>query len=1026
MSISTKLKLLSASILFGMGAAITPALAQDPDDEQSQAESESDDGQVVIVGSRLRRDNFNAPSPIQVITQEEATQAGFISTTEVLQSSQVTGGSAQINNLFGGFVVNGGGGVNTVGLRGFGPTSTLVLVNGRRLTPAGTRGAVGAADLNTIPSALVDHIEVLKDGASSIYGSDAVAGVINIITRSNVDDWTLQGQHNFTEQGGGEQTRLSLTGGGALGNNLHISGAVEYYERNAITRGDRDWATCNRRLRFNPATGASTDYIDPRTGDFRCYTTGLTGENGVTINTIGTGSTTGVGAVGATGTTFNRWRPASSVTTGVVGFEGVGGGTTTSLDIRDTFDPRMLNNDIVSGGENWNLFLQASYDTSILGNAEIYGEYLHSNRNSVQVGYRQLSLDYPDNSPLLPPQLHPTPNFQNSSTYPNPLPNPSFVNMPPTYATGVRAFIGFGNWDSTQDVTYDRYLAGIRGDFLLDGWRYDLAVSYGVNDGEYGFESWLTDRIFHSLNISPATVGAPAALVRSDPRVDPDGAGALPAGSPYMCTITATNPNYGCIPAPYLSNDVIAGTAFPQDWVNWTFVNVIGVSTYEETAVSFVLDGPLFSLPAGEVLGAFGIEYRDAEIDDTPNENAQWNNLYNLTAAAITRGQDSVTEIFGEVEIPVLANAPFADALSINLSARHTDYESYGADSTYKFGVLYQPIEGLTFRGTRGTSYRAPALFEQFLGATTGFAAASSDPCHGYGGLPTTSQRYINCHAEINNTGFLQTSGITIFQAGGAAQGLEAETSDNYTVGLLFEPTLWMGDEGLGRLQVAVDYFSILVDNQVTRVGSTNLLAFCYDSVDFRAVEPWCSYSARDGTNRLQVFDNYTNIAQQESFGLDYSLRYDRDIFRGSMLLNLNVTQYLEQSTQVLPTSNPTDFNGWLNNPEFVGDFSALYREGPWAFRWGTTWVAAMSDWNRRGRPAGVDYDVEDYYLHNVSMQYTQEEGDWQITLGVRNLEDTPPPEISAGTVSRVGNSPIYSGYDYFGRQFFVNVSTRF
>ncbi|MCC6789894.1 MAG: TonB-dependent receptor, partial [Hyphomonadaceae bacterium] len=867
----------------------------------------------------------------------------------------------------------------------------------------------GAADLNTLPSAMVDHIEILKDGASSIYGSDAVAGVINIVTERELDHFTLEGQHNFTEQGGGNQTRLSITGGHVFdGGRLRVSGAVEYYERDAITRGDRDWASCNTRL-FSPPQ--APDYIDPRTGTLRCYTTGLTGENGVTINTIGTGTTAGVGATGTVGTTFNRWRPNSAVLTGIVGYEGVGGGSTTSLDIRDTFEPRMLNVDLVSGGENWNAYLQGSYDLHALGDAEIYAEALYSRRQSVQVGYRQLSLDYPDNSPLLPSQLWTTPNFSNATTYPNPA--PTNVTLPPAYATGVRAFIGFGNYDTSQDVTFNRYLAGIRGDFLLPDWRYDFSVTYGRNEGEYTFESWLTDRLFHSLNVVTAPVGTPTNLVRNV------------NGTNYMCAVTATNPAYGCIPAPFLSNQVVAGTDFPQNWVDWTFVPVVGLSVYEELTLAGAIDGPVIDLPAGQVMAAFGIEYRDAEINDTPDFNSVNNNLYNLTASTPTRGTDTVTEVFGEVEVPLLAGQPLADALSLNVSARYTDYDSYGADWTHKVGLLYRPFEGLSFRGTQGTSYRAPALFEQFLGSTTGFLAATQDPCNNYGGLPVTSQRYINCNAEIGNTSFVQTQGVTVVSAGGAAQGLEAETSDNYTIGFVVSPTDWIGEQ-FGRLELAVDYFSIHVENQVTRVGFANLRSLCYDSTSF-PTDPYCSYFQRNpSTLALRAFDNYTNISNQEAFGIDYSARYQQDLFGGTATVNLNLTQYKEQSFQVLPTSASSDSNGWIGSPEWVGDVAVNFETGPWVLRWGTTWVAAQSDAARRGNPAGVDLDTPDYYLHNVSVQYTQEDGDWRLTAGVRNLEDVEPPTISAGFNNRVGNSPIYSGYDYFGRQFFVNLSTNF
>jgi outer membrane receptor protein involved in Fe transport len=219
-----------------------------------------------------------------------------------------------------------------------------VLLNGRRLAPAGTRGAVGSADLNVLPSAIIDRVEILKDGASSIYGSDAVAGVVNIITRKNVSGVTLEAQHNSPEHGGGEETRVSATFG-FTGDKGYFTGSLESVrpQRDHLGRPRLDEVPDP----VSPAIGrlrrfGSADYIDPITGQPKCYTTGLTGEDGVTINTIGTGNITGVAGPGAVGTTFNRWRPNSGVTTGLPGFEGVGGGTNT-LFPRDTFDPKMMN-----------------------------------------------------------------------------------------------------------------------------------------------------------------------------------------------------------------------------------------------------------------------------------------------------------------------------------------------------------------------------------------------------------------------------------------------------------------------------------------------------------------------------------------------------------------------------------------------------------------------------------------------------------------------------------------------------------
>src|SRR5687767_3811106 len=288
---------------------------------------------ITITGSRILRDTFNSASPVQVITRDETLMAGFDSTTAALQSAGVTAGSGQINNAFGGFVTDGGPGANTIGLRGLGATRTLVLLNGRRVSPAGTRGAVGTADVNVLPSSVIDRIEILKDGASSIYGSDAVAGVINIITRKNIQGVTFEGQYNHPEDGGGETRRASITAGWT-GDRGFLSGSLELYDRNSIRLGQRDWARCQTDYRRTVSSSGvlgewgSLDPIDPLTGRSKCYTITDQGSDGVTINTIGTGTiANAIGAAGSVGTSFNRWRPNSGVTTGgLPGFEGVGGG----------------------------------------------------------------------------------------------------------------------------------------------------------------------------------------------------------------------------------------------------------------------------------------------------------------------------------------------------------------------------------------------------------------------------------------------------------------------------------------------------------------------------------------------------------------------------------------------------------------------------------------------------------------------------------------------------------------------------
>jgi outer membrane receptor protein involved in Fe transport len=968
-----------ASVAFAQDAAVvadtaTADEAQATNDGTGQEASEVEG--IVVVGSRIRHDTYNTPAPVTVITREETTLAGFASTTEALQqSTAVTGGTSQINNAYGGYVTDGGPGANTIGLRGLGPGRTLVLMNGRRVAPAGSRGSVGTADLNVLPSAMLERVEILRDGASSVYGSDAIGGVVNLITRKNIDGLEVEGQYTGTENGGGEQTRLSIVAGRAfLDDRLTLNGSLEYYEREDLTLGDRDWTRCNQDYFYNP-DGSRADYIDPTTGKPKCYPITATGSNGVTINTIGTQ------AIGGR----NRFRPDPFFTGGPLpGFEPV------TLASRDTFEDRMLNQSLISPTKVYTGYLNGTYELNALGDAEVYFEVLANRRESEQTGYRQLSLDYATGSPLLPA------GFLSTSDQGAPTDITNGQNL------GVRAFVGFGNDLSTQDVDFYRTTAGIRGDLggFLSDWKYDAYASYSRSEADYMFQAFLIDRLSQSLDVVS------------------DGAGG------FNCA----DPSGGCIAAPALSAQVVAGQ-LPADWVDYVWRDVTGSTIYDESVVSASIDGPLFELPAGEVQAVFGVEYRHASIDDTPGIDSQTGNLLNFTSSAVTRGSDSVTEAFTEVEVPILRDLPFAQALTVNASARYTNYDSYGDDWTYKIGAVFAPTDWLSFRSTYGTSYRAPALFEQFQGGSTGFFDASADPCSFDNIGPAGGIREANCIAEgIPAGGFQPTSGVTVVTAGGAAQGLEAETSENFTAGLILKPDL---PDMFGKLAIAIDYYNIEIDNGVSRVGAGAILDLCYDDPQFRTGGGYCRFidPREAGSNALTIYDSYTNIATQMVEGIDYNVRWTGEVGPGDLLVNANVTQYLTQQSRLFSTDPFDDVNGTLTSPEYTASFDAVYHWDKWNVRYGFDWIAGQDSSAYLGIPggrngSGYDFKVPSYFMHSASVQYRAD--DWTATAGVRNLFDETPPIISAGAYSRVGNAPLYSGYDYVGRSFFVNVSKRF
>ncbi len=736
------------------------------------------DNAITVTGSRLRRDNFSSVEPVTVITKEEITLSGFNGSVDALQSNEVTQGAAQINNAFGGFVTAGGTGANTLGLRNLGPARTLILLNGRRLAPSGTRGSVLAADLNVLPSSIVGSIEILKAGASSVYGSDAIAGVVNIITDTKLRGLTLEAQVNVPEIGAGVDRRLAASFG--FGNDrLDIIGSIEWRKRDPIRLNDVDWTSCPRG---GFLTGEGTEFGSGDTNGFDgtpCFTLD---NGGVTINTLGVPTRDAIGRTSGLPGRFNRLRPQAGQVAGTPGFLGVG------IYDRDTFDPASQEEELITPTENLTGFLSASYDLDALGGAEIYGEVLGARRKSSATLYRQLSLDYLTGSPLVPEI------FRNGV-----FANPTDTSSGQTIA--ARAFIGFGLTDSAQQVDYVRGVAGIRGDFFAPGWRYDISASRSWTDGRYEIESFLIDRVANSLLAVQ----------------NPDGT--------FSCANQATFAN--CIAAPELNADTIGGN-LPQAYRDYILQNTIGTTKFRESIISGTINGDLFDLPGGAVQLVVGAEYRKQKIDDTPDQNSISGNLLGLTAGVPTRGTDNVKEVFAEVLVPILTDRPFFENLVLNGSGRYTDYASYGSDFTYKIAGEWEFFLGIGIRGSYGTSFRAPALAEQYLGATTGFVSGAFDPCDSdnfpadpTGYTPNQQRTATNCAAVgIDVANFVQNNGITVFNRGGAETGLEAETSKNWTVGAVFQPRL---AEGLS-LALSADYFDIKVSNGVESLGGATIL----------------------------------------------------------------------------------------------------------------------------------------------------------------------------------------------------------
>lgn len=263
---------MSAAALLALSGGAT---AQENNDDDKTTEAKKDKPErIQVVGSRIRTDGIDRDTPVEVISVETAEELGLNTLGELLRTSTVASGSDQLISAYSvGFVTSGGLGAESISMRGLGANRTLVLLNGRRAGPAGTRGQVSAFDMNALPISSIERVEVLKDGASSLYGSDAVAGVINIITKRG-DDKTLNVSGSQPTTSGGETARVNGTYGTTLDKGSWRV-VADYNHNSGLKKGDRDHFACATPYFFNADTGARADAIDPRTGEYVCNGSGF-------------------------------------------------------------------------------------------------------------------------------------------------------------------------------------------------------------------------------------------------------------------------------------------------------------------------------------------------------------------------------------------------------------------------------------------------------------------------------------------------------------------------------------------------------------------------------------------------------------------------------------------------------------------------------------------------------------------------------------------------------------------------------
>ena len=990
---STRARLLASTVIFGAGLALAgQALAQSSDSSSASSSSGTQVGEIVVTGSRIPTSNVTSPSPISVATSQQIALTNSFSVGDVLTrlaGPDYSGGLSSASN-------NGGVGLSEIGLRNLGPTRTLILIDGQRLVPIFS-GSASVPDLNSVPVSMVDRIEVLRDSASSVYGADAIGGVINIITKKNFEGLELDSSGGLDQHGGGANYSI----GGTLGfntdkGNLTLSVLHEYL--NPVDQSQRAWAQdafigtsieggSAYRSQLNILqdeyshtvwdNGNETTYNNSALGSLPCLTF-LPDLNRVKLNA-------GCPAV----------TPPQALTSGL---------ERTQLSFNGHYNITDHINFVASGFFTDRHSEQRLRPEPLLGDAIASTDPL--NGLPVYAGFQV-------------PASWPGFNDPNHTVNLQPCADP---------AGCVTAYLTpneFGPRDYKQVSHTYRIRAGFEGDFSFHDIKWEAGFVNQRND--------TVQRVYNSgnfMHLAEATGQLPCTDV------------------PGGCTF---NPAFGYATptTPFnFFNEPNGLTPAEVQYLTYTLTDTN--FAYENYGYADV-NGTLFDLPAGPVKAAVGFERRYEYLSDIPDILSQTG--WAANGGAPTAGGYNVTSVYGELRIPLVKDAPFMESLTLNPSARYDHYSNFGDAKTWKLAGEWRITQDVKLRADWATGFRAPSTAELFGGNTVSYISVSGDPCDsrpagfngnanaGTGSLAPGSACYTQLVAAGVAPGAVATytspeNNLSNDQRGlilGGNAALQPETSRQYNVGIVLTPRFVPG------LSFDADYYQVHIHNTIITGGLAGALGpdIIVDGCYVAQNPQYCALITRNGGGIFQIGSQNTNFGLSAVKGLDMELNYDTAAaglklpFPGSLRANLQAERQY-QNNQQNPDGTVSNYNGFFLysnesvQPKWKGRASLDYRLGTWIFHYDGQWIGHA--YNLDGSPAAFGNYIPNYFYHNVSMSFDLPAiGPVERTtmvLGINNLLDKDPPILGADSICKCNS---FAGpYDFYGREFFARVSTKF
>ena len=1073
MKLDFRQRLLSTTLLVGVAALATPAFAQDaapdappppnaPTDgttvdtsnptgpveaqptpaESAEGESVREGQDIIVTGTRIPQPNLTSAAPVTVVTGQDVKLSGTTRVEDLLNQLPSVGASQASG------VSNGASGTAEVDLRYLGSKRTLSLVNGRRLMPGDPNSTTQAADLNVIPASLIKRVEVLTGGASSVYGADAVAGVVNFIMDTNFTGIRLDGQYSFYQH---NNDNPGLGGDRDTRDILNLRGFP--YPRGSVADGGAFDGTVSIGVAFDDNRGHAVGYfgyrkVDPVLQSRRDYSACVLQNTGAGLNQCGGSATSAEGSV-------LFFTPASTSST--IGLLGPGTLTQGTNAIYN-FGPL---NYFQRPDERYIAGVFADYE--ITPALKPYMEFMFmDDRTLAQIapsGDFGNTLTINCDNPLMSDQQRTLvcneanlingfignfPTAAGAGYNPNPDAPPIDFFDPLTGETYNQAFFqllrrnveGGPRISDLKHISY-RGLLGLRGD-LSSAWSYDSYFQYGkTNYTQVYRNEFAVSRLVRALDVVTDPV----------------------TGDP-ICRSTLQGIDPNC--RPY---DIFSGNG-PSD-ASINYLNVFGVidgQTSEQIAnVNFT--GALgeygVQTPWSDegVAINVGAEYRKESLTLNPDQSFQTGDLAGQGAPTLpVDGNFRVLEYFGEVQIPLVRRSLFEE-LTLNAGYRASSYKlsngrKYSTD-TYKFGAEFAPIADVRFRASYNRASRAPNIQELFAPQFVGLDGAN-DPC----AQEITATDY-GCLAQGLQVGQSPTPNPAGQYNGllGGNPNLTPEKATTKTIGVVLQPRF------LPRFAATIDYWNIDLKDAIQGFGADAIINNCIEFSTATSVAPSCALIQRDPAGSIWltsggfVVDTPSNSGRIQTNGWDFSTSYSRRLGSWGTWSSSFTATYL----------NKYKVNNGL--PGGVYDCAGLY--GPTCSGATVASSAPMPKWRSKSRwtlqlPNGLGFSLQWRHIGKVKAETTSDFdtlnppgtfnfgpglrikahnyfdfattatiGDhYNLRLGVNNLFDVNPPRVTGGNAGRPGsnlcpagpcNGNTYPGtWDALGRYFYAGATLNF